>query len=117
MNARQKKKATTGKSPRLVERILGLPRGSCLDCVSFDRHGRVRSYHGARFTPMAAPLVTRPVVIRAEYERSEPWVGLDGKQHRVRRWRDANGEWQVFLDDKWVPPTMWDYWKNEPQRG
>lgn len=183
MNARQRKKATTGKSPRLIERLMGLPRGSCLDCVSFDRPGKLRSYHGARFTPMTAPVVARPsptpavgddrfplvggfqhsnvwlccdgvekswmvtlwhradgslhvaldgvevfddnremvldvlleesppVVRITEYECSKPWTGLDGREHRVERWKDEHGEWQVRLDGKWVFPPLWDWYK------
>ena len=177
MNARQKKKAIDGLSPRLVERVLGMPRGSCLDCVSFDNHGKLRSYHGTRFKPMTTPPVRRPVptaaagddrfplaggfqpsnvwmccdgvekswtvtmwhadghlhveldgvemfddnremvldVLSAEarptYERSKPWIGLDGRQHRVERWRGEHGEWQVRLDGRWIPPTLWDWHK------
>lgn len=103
MNARQRKKAHDGRSPRLVERILGLPRGSCLDAVSFH-DDKPRSYHGMRFTP------TPPL---PEYEETKPWIGLDGKQHRARRWRNANGEWEVRLDEKWQPPTTWEFWTRE----
>lgn len=116
MNARQKKKATTGKSPRLVERLLGLPRGSCLDCVSFNSPGKVRSYHGVRFKPTGLPLVSRSVerdsgidMGRASFSSSPLYLDCDGNGvlHKVDGFTDADGVKHVTLDGQDIGYADW----------
>ena len=110
MNARQRKKALDGRSPCLIDRLLGVPRGTCLDTVRFDSPGRARSYHGARFVPTASPLVARVELTPAEDDRLQAGVGAfqpaplyldcdgNGVLHRVDGFTDADGVQHVTLD-------------------
>ena len=122
MNARQRKKATTGKSPRLIERLLGVARGTCLDAVSF-RDEKPRSYHGARFVPTASPLAARPEFTPAEDDRLQAGAGDfqsaplyldcdgDGVQHKVEGFTDADGVKHVTLDGRDLGYAAWKrYW-------
>jgi len=109
MNARQRKKATDGRSPCLIDRLLGVPRGTCLDVVTFDQ-AKPRSYHGARFVPMASPLVARSVSTLAEDDRLQAGVGAfqsapcyidcddNGVLHKVDGFTDEDGVQHVTLD-------------------
>jgi len=116
MNARQRKKAANGRSPRLIERILGMPRGSCLDAVSF-RDDKPRSYCGTRFVPVASPVTTisdpTPIAIdmeHASFQKAPVYLDCDGdgKQHLVEGYSDENGlRWYRIDGGEWFwwPPS------------
>ena len=112
MNARQRKKALDGRSPRLVERLLGVARGTCSDVVTFDRE-KPRSYRGARFVPTSSPVTARhvegkPICIdmaHASFQEAPVYLDCDGdgRQHLVEGWRDEDGVLHIKLDGKEIP--------------
>ena len=118
MNARQRKKARDGRSPVLIDRLLGVARGTCLDVVTFDRP-KPRSYHGARFVPTASPLVARSTFTPAEDDRLQAGVGTfqesplyldcdgDGVLHKVDSFIDADGVKHVTLDGADIGYADW----------